>query len=62
MAKKQNIDAVFSELSKMLSDLENEKIPLENLEDHIKKATELLNFCETQLRTIQENVVKVSEE
>jgi len=62
MAKKQNIDSAFSELSMMLSDLEDEKIPLENLEDHIKKATELMKFCENQLRSIQENIIKVSEE
>jgi exodeoxyribonuclease VII small subunit len=62
MAKKQKIDSAFSELSKMLSDLENEKIPLENLEDHIKKATELMKYCETQLRSIQENIIKVAEQ
>jgi exodeoxyribonuclease VII small subunit len=62
MAKKQTIDTAFSELSKMLADLENEKIPLENLEEHIKKATELLKYCQVQLKTIQENVVKISEE
>lgn len=59
MAKKQTIDSAFSELEKMVRELDNEAVPLENLELHIKKANELMKYCQEQLNSISQNITKI---
>ncbi len=46
----------FSELEKLVVQIEDDNIPLDTLADKVKKANELIKFCEIKLRTIEANV------
>lgn len=48
----------FSELEKLVGQIEDDKIQLDTLADKVKQAKELINFCETKLRTIETDVNK----
>lgn len=46
----------YSELSKLVDQIEGDKIQLDTLADKVKQAKELIDFCETKLRTIDKDV------
>ena len=46
----------FSELEKLVEQIEDDKIQLDTLADKVKQAKELIKFCETKLRTIETDV------
>ncbi len=46
----------FSELSKLVDQIEDDKIQLDTLAEKVKQARELIEYCETRLRTIENNV------
>lgn len=49
----------YSDLSKLVDQIENDKIQLDTLADKVKQAKELIDFCETKLRTIDKDVKAV---
>jgi len=46
----------FSDLEKLVMQIEDDNIPLDTLADKVKKANELIKFCETKLRTIETDI------
>lgn len=51
-------DKAFSELEKLVEEIENENIQLDNLADKVKKANGLIKYCEVRLRVILEDIEK----
>lgn len=48
----------FTELEKLVNEIENDNVPLDKLSDKVKKANEYINFCETKLRTFEADIKK----
>jgi exodeoxyribonuclease VII small subunit len=46
----------YHELSKLVDQIEDDKIQLDTLADKVKKAKELIDYCETKLRSIDKDV------
>lgn len=46
----------YSDLSKLVDQIEDDKIQLDTLADKVKQAKELIDYCETKLRTIDKDV------
>lgn len=62
MAKKaMDYSSALEQLKKIAADLENQKVPLEKLPKTLEEAAELLEFCRTKLRTLEEGMNKVNE-
>jgi exodeoxyribonuclease VII small subunit len=46
----------YSELSKLVDQIEDDKIQLDTLADKVKQAKELVDYCETKWRSIDQDV------
>jgi exodeoxyribonuclease VII small subunit len=46
----------YTDLSKLVDQIEGDKIQLDTLAEKVKQAKELIDFCETKLRTIDKDV------
>jgi exodeoxyribonuclease VII small subunit len=46
----------YNELSKLVDQIEDDTIQLDTLAEKVKQAKELIDYCETRLRTIEKNV------
>jgi len=46
----------YSELSKLVDQIEDDKIQLDTLAEKVKQAKELIDYCETRLRLIDKDV------
>jgi len=46
----------YTELSKLVDQIEDDKIQLDMLADKVKQAKELIDYCETKLRSIDKDV------
>lgn len=46
----------YNELSKLVDQIEDDTIQLDTLAEKVKQAKELIEYCETRLRTIEKNV------
>lgn len=46
----------YNELSKLVDQIEDDKIQLDSLADKVKQAKALIDYCETRLRTIDKAV------
>lgn len=46
----------YSKLSKLVDEIEDDKIQLDTLADKVKQAKELIDYCETKLRSIDKDV------
>ncbi len=62
MRKKMNYDEAYEQLNKIFNRIENENIGLEELSKDIKKAQELITFCKTRLREIEENITGITQD
>lgn len=51
-------DKAFSELEKLVGQIEDENIQLDTLADKVRQANELIRYCELKLRTISEDIEK----
>lgn len=49
----------YNELSKLVDLIEDDKIQLDTLADKVKQAKELIDYCETKLRSIEKDVESV---
>jgi exodeoxyribonuclease VII small subunit len=61
MKNQLTFDKAFHELVELVDDMEDDKIQLDTLTEKVKKANELIKFCETALRTIEEDVDQMRE-
>jgi exodeoxyribonuclease VII small subunit len=46
-------DKAYSELEKIIKQIEGESIPLDDLAEKVREAKELIRFCEEKLRGIE---------
>ena len=44
----------FEELSKIVEEIDSEKVQVDTLSEKINRAIELITFCQTKLRTTEE--------
>ena len=51
-----SFDKAFADLEKLVEQIEDENIQLDDLSDKVKEANELIKYCETRLRTIAEDI------
>jgi exodeoxyribonuclease VII small subunit len=56
-----SFDKAFAELQKLVRQIETEDIQVDTLATKVHEANELVKYCETRLRVIEEDVVKERE-
>jgi exodeoxyribonuclease VII small subunit len=56
MKTKLTFDKAFSQLEKLVEQVENEDIQLDDLAEKVKEANELIKYCETKLRSIAADI------
>jgi exodeoxyribonuclease VII small subunit len=49
-------DKAFSDLTKLVNQIEDDKIQVDSLSEKVKEANDLIKFCETKLRKIDNEV------
>jgi len=54
--KDMNYDDSITELQKILSSLQNDELSIDELTDTIKRSTELLELCNSKLKSTEEEV------
>ena len=59
MMEELTYSAALAELQQLAEDLENDEISIDELSDKIKRASQLLEFCQTKLRSTDEEVKKI---
>jgi len=56
MKSNLTFDKAFSDLTKLVNQIEDDKIQVDTLSEKVKEANDLIKFCETKLRTIDKDV------
>jgi len=56
MKTNMTYNSAFSELEKLVIQIENDEIQLDTLAEKVKQANALIKFCETKLRTIEKDI------
>jgi exodeoxyribonuclease VII small subunit len=62
MSDLPNYTQAFEELQKIVNEIENGRISVDELSEKVKRATELIVICKTKLTTTEENVNKILRE
>ena len=60
MKSNLTFDKAFSDLTKLVNQIEDDKIQVDTLSEKVKEANELIKFCETKLRTIDSEIKRSS--
>ncbi len=62
MPKKQaSYEEAMNELQQIVADIENENISVDDLADKIKRATELIEYCQNKLRSTEQDISQTLE-
>jgi exodeoxyribonuclease VII small subunit len=56
--EKLTYEAAFAELEEIMRDLQEDKITVDELASKVKRAAELIAFCNEMLRSTEEEVTK----
>lgn len=56
MSHPKNFDEAWQELEQLVADIEDENLPLEQLAHKVKAARQLINYCQHQLKQIEESL------
>jgi exodeoxyribonuclease VII small subunit len=59
MKNNLTFDKAYNELNKLVEQIEDDKIQVDTLAEKVKQANELIKFCETRLRTIENETNKL---
>lgn len=51
----------FDKLTELLDNVEQERVPLDQLPDTIRQAGELLAFCQARLRQVEDKLTQATE-
>ncbi len=62
MAKKMTYESAEEELREILQALENDEIKIDNLPIKIKRAGELIRFCQKKLRAAEDEITSLKQE
>ena len=54
-------ESAYTELVDIAADIENETISVDELAAKVKRAAELIQFCQTKLKTTESEVAKIIE-
>jgi exodeoxyribonuclease VII small subunit len=54
-------DTAFGKLKKLVDQIEDDEIQLDTLAEKVNEANELIQFCESKLRTIETETAKQRE-
>ena len=57
--KPTTYEKAYEELEKIMTDLQEDKISVDDLTVKVKRAAELITFCNTMLRATEEEVTKI---
>lgn len=60
--KSLSYDQAYAELQSILAELQQSETSIEDLTKKIKKASELINYCKTKLRTTEKDIQKLLQE
>ena len=52
-------EAAYSELAQIAKEIENEAVSVDVLAEKVKRASELIVFCQTKLKTTETEVNKI---
>ncbi len=59
MSKKLTYDGAMAELQAIVAEIEEEEISIDDLSVKVKRAAELLQYCQQKLRQTEDDVNKV---
>ena len=59
MEEKLNYEAALAELTAISKEIESETISVDELASKVKRASELIEFCQTKLKNTEEEVNKI---
>jgi exodeoxyribonuclease VII small subunit len=59
MSEPLNYTQAFEELQRIVLEIENGKISVDELSEKVKRATELIVICKAKLSSTEENVNKI---
>ena len=59
MSDTANYTEAYEELQRIVSEIENGEISVDELSDKVKRATELIRICKLKLTTTEEDVNKI---
>ncbi len=59
MKSNLTFDKAFNDLTKLVDQIEDDKIQIDTLSDKVKEANDLIKFCETKLRTIETETTRL---
>ena len=59
--KNKSFDEAFEELTRIANELEDHKLPLEELASKVEKAAELRDYCKKRLREIESKLEQFKE-
>ena len=59
MKNNLTFDKAYIDLTKLVDQIEDDKIQVDTLTEKVKEASELIRFCETKLRTIEDEITRL---
>jgi exodeoxyribonuclease VII small subunit len=59
MEKNLNYEDAYSELAQIAREIETESVSVDILAERVKRASELIAFCQTKLRSTETEVNKI---
>lgn len=62
MKKKLSYQSAYEELQSICNQLESEEVDVDQITDLVKRANELVKYCQDRLRGIEKDLSKVNEE
>jgi exodeoxyribonuclease VII small subunit len=62
MSKELNYTKAFDELQRIVADIEDGEISVDELSEKVKRASELIHICKTKLTSTEEDVNQILEE
>ncbi|MFA6151047.1 MAG: exodeoxyribonuclease VII small subunit [Chitinophagaceae bacterium] len=54
-----NYESAYAELKEITEEIESETISVDGLAEKVKRASQLIEFCQTKLRTTEKEVMKI---
>ena len=59
MEKNLTYEEAYAELASIAKDIENESVSVDVLAEKVKRASELITFCQTKLKSTESEVNKI---
>lgn len=59
MEKNLNYETAYAELAQIAQEIETESVSVDVLAEKVKRASELITFCQTKLRSTETEVNKI---